>query len=91
MHYKGSAGVKGEVCSGAKDVTPRRAAEIGSVENMLREASIPKEFIPPNPKRIPQVYERQRKQKRKYDKRRVRGEGMEKREEATETKRKKTR
>lgn len=59
------------MCSGAKDVTPRRAAEIGSVENMLREASIPEEFIPPNPKRIPQVYERQRKQKRRYDKRRV--------------------
>lgn len=39
-------------------MTQRRAAEIGFTENMLREASIPKEFVPTNPKRIAQVDER---------------------------------
>lgn len=58
LGYKGSAWAKCEVCGGAKDVTQRRAAETGFTETMLREASIPKEFIPTNPKRIAQVDER---------------------------------
>ena len=60
LGYRGSGWAKREMCSGANDVTPSRAAEIGSVENMLREVPFPREFIPPNPKRISQVDGRDR-------------------------------
>lgn len=52
LYYKGLVGVKGEVCSGVKDVTLRRVVEIGFVENMFREVFILKEFIFLNLKRI---------------------------------------
>lgn len=52
MGHKGPDWVKHEMCSGVKDVTQRTAAEIGSIEDMLREASVPEESTPPDPKRI---------------------------------------
>lgn len=52
LGHKGPDWVKHEMCSGVKDVTQRTAAEIGSIEDMLREASVPEESTPPDPKRI---------------------------------------
>ena len=40
------------MCSGVKDVMQRTAAEIGSIEDIFREASVPEESTPPDPKKI---------------------------------------
>lgn len=79
MGHKGPDWVKHETCSGVKDVMQRTAAEIGSEEDTLRNASVLEESTPPDP----QVAERDggTREKGGQVKRGVRGEGIEKRGE----------
>ena len=75
--------VKHEMCSGVKNVMQRTAAEIGSEEDTLRNASVPEESTPPDP----QVAERDggTREKGRQVKRGARREGMETRGEEKET------
>ena len=49
LGHKGPDWVKHEMCRGVENVMQRTAAEIGSEEDTLRNASVPEESTPPDP------------------------------------------